>query len=309
MKTHTEHINQQKGNPAFNLSPENGHTNGSVPHGDECFPEVVIDTSPQVIPNLEADYKVNHLEEREPKYHAIYDDELKEVVPVEHEVQEQYPQTAINFERSVLWESAPGREQASGAEERPAREGKVWGLTRKRIFIVLAAFLVIIAAAVGGGVGGRMASSKSNSPAPITTRSESSSSPSTSTPPTSITSQAFTSSASTTTSVSSTATFLNNQTAKVNTFAFQGFSETGYLGNATAVVGDEGGTNFTFNISSYVWLPNTTSCCLSFCENATKEGLIGWWCDPRYQKDSSASFPRIFVWCGLERMDENAKCV
>jgi hypothetical protein len=175
MNNHNEHIHHQDGSSVFNSSPKNGQINGRVPHGDECFPEVVIDTSPEVISNLEADDKGHHLEEREPKYPVIYDNALKSVVPAEYEVHEQYPQTTTNFEKSVLWESTPGREQAPGAEESPSKEGKVWGLTRKRIFIVLAVLLVIIAAAVGGGVGGGIASSKSNSPAPIMTSSETSS--------------------------------------------------------------------------------------------------------------------------------------
>lgn len=167
-----EYNHQQYGSPALNSSPKIGHAHGGFPQGDECFPEVVIDTSPQVISNLDASYKRSHLEEREPKYPAIYDNALKVVVPAEYEVQEQYPQTATSFERSVLWESKPAGEQAPGAEEPPAKERKVWGLTSKRIFIVLAVLLVIIAAVVGGGVGGAVASSKSNSPASITTSSD-----------------------------------------------------------------------------------------------------------------------------------------
>lgn len=171
-QNHDEYKQQQYGSPALNSSPKIGHAHGGFPQGDECFPEVVIDTSPQVISNLDANYKGNHLDEREPKYPAIYDNALKAVLPVEYEVQEQYPQIATSSEKSVLWESIPAGEQAPGAEEPPAKERKVWGLTGKRIFIVLAVLLVIIAAALGGGVGGAISSSKSTSPASITTSSE-----------------------------------------------------------------------------------------------------------------------------------------
>ncbi|PVH81883.1 hypothetical protein DL98DRAFT_530641 [Cadophora sp. DSE1049] len=290
--------------PTSTLNSGYGQVYG-FPQLDENLPEVVIDTSPQALSNLEAEYKRNHLEEHEPKYPAIDDTTSKMVVPTELEIQGQYPQTTISPDGSIPWESTTAAKKAPGAEEPPAKEGKICGLTRKVFFIVLVVLFVIIAAGVGGGVGGAAASSRSNNPAPATTSSE----PSSSTPAASITSQSSTSTSSRTASASATATFLNNQTAPANSLAFQGFSETDYQGNATAIIRDEGGTNFTFNIDSYVWLPNTTACCLSFCMNATKEGLIGWRCDARYQKQSSGSFGRIFVWCGLEHTNENAKCV
>ncbi|KAH7333390.1 hypothetical protein BKA65DRAFT_43737 [Rhexocercosporidium sp. MPI-PUGE-AT-0058] len=285
--------------PTPTLNSGNGQVYGGFPQRDENLPEVVIDTSPQALSNLEAEYQRKHLEEHEPKYPAMDDTTSKMVVPTELEIQGQYPQTP-------------------SAEKPLAKEGRVCGLTRKVFFVVLGVLFVIIAASVGGGVGGAVAASRSNNPAPATASSEPLSSTeaasitlqsSTSTPATSTTSQPSANTSSRTASASPTATFLNNQTAPTNSLAFQGFSETDYQGNATAIIRDEGGTNFTFNINSYVWLPNTTACCLSFCTNATNEGLIGWRCDARYQKQSSGFFGRIFVWCGLEHTDENAKCV
>ncbi|KAH6714898.1 hypothetical protein BKA61DRAFT_734246 [Leptodontidium sp. MPI-SDFR-AT-0119] len=307
--------------PTSTLNSGYGQVHGGFPQLDENLPEVVIDTSPQALSKLEAEYKRNHLEEHEPKYPALDDTTLKMVVPTELEIQGQYPQTSISPDESVPSESTTAAKQAPGAEEPPAKDGKIFGLTRKVFFIILVVLFVVIAASVGGGVGGTVASSRSNKPAPATTSSEPSSSTSTasttlqsstSTPAAaSITSQSSTSTStsSSTASASPTATFLNNQTAPANSLAFQGFSETDYQGNATAIIRDEGATNFTFDINSYVWLPNTTACCLSFCTNATQEGLIGWRCDARYQKQSSGSFGRIFVWCGLEHTNENAKCV
>lgn len=124
--------------------------------------------------------------------------------------------------------------------------------------------------------------------------------------PTSTTSQATSSS---TTSTAPEPTFLNNQTGlATNGFAFQGFSQNDYLGDATTIIRDEGGTNFDFDIHSYVWLPNVTVCCLSFCTNATAAGRTGWWCNKRYQKSSTDVFSRIFVWCGGPRDAAHAKC-
>ena len=137
---------------------------GGFPQGDENLPEVRIDTSPQALSHLEAEYKRRHLEEREPKYPVIYDNS---------------PKTVVLAEGSLPSESvtAGEREQALGAEEPPAKNGKICGLTRRVFFIVLVV-LVIIAAGVGGGVGGAVSSSRSkgkNSAAVTTTSSEPSS--------------------------------------------------------------------------------------------------------------------------------------
>lgn len=104
-------------------------------------------------------------------------------------------------------------------------------------------------------------------------------------------------------------TFLNNQTTPSTSFSFQGFAAANYQGNVTSIIHSEGGTNFDFQLNSYVWLPNTTSCCLSFCLNATNAGKTGWWCDERYQPKASGPFGRIFVWCGQARTEANAVCV
>jgi hypothetical protein len=112
-----------------------------------------------------------------------------------------------------------------------------------------------------------------------------------STPPTS------TSSGSTTTSSSEpspTPTFLNNQTGPVG-FGFQGFSGKNFSGNVTPIYRDEGFVDFGFDVWSYVWLPNTTSCCITFCED--QHNATGWRCQIRKQKEASDPFPRIYIWC------------
>ena len=94
-----------------------------------------------------------------------------------------------------------------------------------------------------------------------------------------------------------------------NGFAFQGFSRDNFSGAYTDIVRKEKGTDFEFDIHSYAWRPLLTSCCLSFCNNATAEGYVGYWCNERNQTSASASFSRIYVWCGNDHSEKNAKCV
>jgi hypothetical protein len=158
---HLDEDNDRKyGSATSTLSSGYGQVYGGFPQGDENLPEVRIDTSPQALSHLEAEYKRRHLEEHEPKYPVIYDNAPKTVVPAEGSL----PSESV---------TAGEREQAPSAEGPPAKNGKICGLTRRMFFIVLAILLVIIAAGVGGGVGGAVSSStsKNKSPAPITTTS------------------------------------------------------------------------------------------------------------------------------------------
>lgn len=107
---------------------------------------------------------------------------------------------------------------------------------------------------------------------------------------------------------SPTPEFLNNQTIYTDTFAFQGFSDTDYNGNATEIFTEEDGLNFDFGIASYVWAPQNTGCCLTYCMNATDSGMVGWGCTPRKQPKSSDRFRRIFIWCGEKHSEQNAIC-
>jgi hypothetical protein len=102
--------------------------------------------------------------------------------------------------------------------------------------------------------------------------------------------------------------FLNNQTHITDDFAFQGFSDPDYGGNATDILSLEDGVNFNFSIASYVWAPQDTGCCLTFCMNATEAGNVGWLCGARKQPKSSDRFRRIFVWCGEVHSEKNAVC-
>ncbi|KAE9368823.1 hypothetical protein N431DRAFT_561161 [Stipitochalara longipes BDJ] len=291
--------------PTSTLSSGYGNYGGGFVHEDN-LPEVRIDNSPQALSNPEAEFKRKYFEESEPKYPAIYDNAPKTVV-----LEEVSPPSAPT---TTAGERAP---QQTLAENR-----KILGLKRRVFFILLVVVLVIIAISVGAGVGTAMSSkSKSN------TKASTASAPGVSTassPSSSIQAPAIASQSSTVTTTSSISTvtkssshpsstssltFLNNQTTPSSSFAFQGFTAASYLGNATSIIHSEGGTDFPFELNSYVWLPNTTACCLSFCVNATNAGLGGWWCDERYQPSASAPFGRIFVWCGEPRTQANAVCV
>ncbi|KAK0617616.1 hypothetical protein B0T14DRAFT_388682, partial [Immersiella caudata] len=88
--------------------------------------------------------------------------------------------------------------------------------------------------------------------------------------------------------------FLNNGTAPGG-LAFQAFSEPQYSGTATPIMQEEG----FFDIGerrSYVWLPDDTRCCLTFCKDRTTS--TGWWCATRYRPNASDVFSRVYIWCG-----------
>lgn len=121
----------------------------------------------------------------------------------------------------------------------------------------------------------------------------------------------FPSSTSTTSSPAetTTSTFLSNSTDP-DGFAFQAFSDRNYAGSASPVIRDELFTDFDFNGSSYVWIPNFTDCCVTFCANKTSSGWVGWWCPERRQPNASHWFERIYVGCGDDgRLQENGRCV
>lgn len=123
-------------------------------------------------------------------------------------------------------------------------------------------------------------------------------SPSTSTSPTSTSSPSEASTTSTTSSSLPTPTveFLNNQTGLMG-LAFQGFGEANYLGKPTDIIRTEGFYDFDHDLKSYVWLPNNTDCCVTFC--ADKETSVGWRCQMRYRAktEDGTGFPRINIWC------------
>ncbi|KAF3763950.1 hypothetical protein M406DRAFT_261592, partial [Cryphonectria parasitica EP155] len=93
-------------------------------------------------------------------------------------------------------------------------------------------------------------------------------------------------------------------------FAFQGYSGDNFSGNASPIVRDELFTDFAFNCSSYVWIPNGTDCCVTFCANRTVSGWVGWWCSERRQINASSLFERIYIGCGDEgKLEDSGRCI
>lgn len=90
--------------------------------------------------------------------------------------------------------------------------------------------------------------------------------------------------------------FLNNQTVPSRGIAFQAFSGFNYTGEATEIYTGEGFADLGLDAKSYVWIPNTTKCCVSFCQNTTK--TTQFWCDERYRPEVSKTFPRVGLLCG-----------
>ncbi|UNI13561.1 hypothetical protein JDV02_000292 [Purpureocillium takamizusanense] len=294
------------------------------------------------VSNLEQEYKRQYLERRAAEHPAVpnddtakevmpFDETAKVVVPLEMQQHGQYPQTATSTHYSGPWGDGSTTVDDGHSEYRDKRQAstaagaslppppasekglgdgdgkkKILGMSRKGFLILLAVLLIIVAAAVGGGVGGAVASTKSKSDNGGAAPAATSTTASTSTTPTST--SASSSSAPTPTHTPPPI-FLNNMTAPGSGFAFQGFARDNFSGAYTDIVTKEKGTDFEFDLHSYVWRPRLSSCCLTFCNNATSQGMVGYWCNERNQTSASSSFSRIFVWCGNDHSEGNAKCV
>ncbi|KAI9896261.1 hypothetical protein N3K66_008433 [Trichothecium roseum] len=266
---------------------------GSISRHDENLPEVYMDDSPRSMP---VDLKYGSMDStgNPPKYPVVMEDTMKSSVAEVDGSPKSTPDQAskeVHSGGAALPNSGPGRRT-------------IFGLTRRLFFILLAIGLIIIAAAVGGGVGGGLAAASSkDSKDQAVDDSDSSAGSST-------TSSIASSTTTTSSSPEETGTrFLNNETApEDNRFSFQSFSQNEYGGQASNILDQTGGTDFDFLVRSYVWLPESSGCCVSFCLNDTTEGLVGWWCDERYQKKTSETYTRSYIWCGLERSKKNARC-
>lgn len=115
-----------------------------------------------------------------------------------------------------------------------------------------------------------------------------------------------------------TPTSLSNQTRE---FSFEGYELPNYGGNRTGVIQKVGAAQFDFNCTSYIWQPNDSLCCVTFCA-VHKWG--GWWCQPKQQlvratakqpidsransssQNASGSYDNIIIGCGSETL-ENSK--
>ncbi|OTA02329.1 hypothetical protein A9Z42_0026780 [Trichoderma parareesei] len=295
---------ERAASPSSTISSGYGPTMGMYPAHDEGLPEVVMpDETPQALSRLEAEYKRKYLEG---------DSAPQTVIPKDMDT------TKIAVAGGSPYEVTPDgtRVDVEGAGTAgKGAEKTILGLRKKTFWILVGIVLaLVVAAAVGGGVGGGLASKKDKGGASSVDEAATTSSgapTSTSPSPSSTTSSSRTSTSSTTSSTSSspTPTFLNNQTTSANTFAFQAFAANKFLGNATAVIDDEGGTDLGFEAHSYVWLPALTDCCITFCTNATSKGMVGWLCSQRKQPESSDPFRRVYVWCHQKHEKPNAICI
>lgn len=95
--------------------------------------------------------------------------------------------------------------------------------------------------------------------------------------------------------------FLNNRTQD---FEFQAFEVPNYEGRATDIFQAQGHFALEFNASSYVWQPNGTRCCVTFCQRAA---WVGWWCQPRYQPRSSGAFDTVYIGCSGEESEASSR--
>lgn len=93
------------------------------------------------------------------------------------------------------------------------------------------------------------------------------------------------------------ASSLDDETPNVG-FMLQAWEEPQYTGDKTRVYTEEGFYDFPFMAWSYVWFPNKTDCCLTFCASPTNHTPTGWWCDHRRRPKTDKSFGRVNIWCG-----------
>ncbi|RYO99993.1 hypothetical protein DL766_000346 [Monosporascus sp. MC13-8B] len=256
----------------------------------EKLPVTYDDLPEVVIPHSEAQAYVDEGRrvepgESPPKFLAI-DPAQKEVVyPNSPEVVSGHDFTAAGAEGDHV--SPTSAEQSLSSDgQRKQTQGRICGCSTKTFWVILVLVLIAMGAAIGGGVGGGMAASRDADNQPLGADASSS----TTTPTVATTSSS---------SPPPTPTvFLNNNTQD---FAFQAFDESGYGGRATGLFKAQGHFDLDFNASSYVWQPNGTHCCVTMCRQFT---WVGWWCQPRYQRNSSMPFDNIDIGCsGDENLD------
>jgi hypothetical protein len=267
---------------------------------DENLPEVFTDISPELLSPEQTQSHWYRLREHQYDKYPVQDDP-EPVIPgrlVSDGLSEgPYGVVSPLDEGCSPWESLAGRVQpqvtnASAADEKapalapPPPEPKICGIKRRTFLVVLAMFMIVLIVSVCAGVGGAIAVSKAQ---------RTSASPSaTATATTTV--SVSTPSATPTGTATSTTNFLTNGTAPQRGFAFQGFSGGNFTGNATGIYQQEGFYNLTEGIWSYVWLPDITGCCVTFCTNMTH--ATGYWCAERYRILDAEPFGRISIWCG-----------
>jgi len=288
---------------------------------DENLPEVVqprpFEAEPDASPQVASADNVWTPSERD-KYPVLYDPSPKLQVVDDEPAPKVEDNGIIPQVQETLPAGAP-----PPPENAPAPERKICGL-RRRIFFILAAIIsiILLGAIIGGAVGGSLSNNSSSQtqnapkpgsdsagaqdPPPPTTSGSSSSSSSSSSSAATGTTATTSSSTSQPAPTGTSLPTLNNSTAPNQGLAFQGFSSPSYLGSATRIIKEEGFHDLNISARSYVWLPDGTECCLTFCANRTT--ATGWWCDPRYRPNPEGSFARVYIWCGGNDGVKNQTC-
>lgn len=282
---------------------------------DEHLPEVVPGQSPEVLNHHEAYYYQNQLNEQSPKYLAIYDDAPKyaapDLTPAEHLSPVNTmtdPYSVMSPTDTIPWEPHSAVDDLNAGPrshiDEKAEERTICGLRRRIFFLLVGLALLVIGGSVGGGLG---AAYGRNNPTSLQTAVD----PAATAGPTNGGSGGSGIYPNSTTPTGTKAppprpSFLNNQTKPEPGYAFQAFSDYHYNGNATRVYQrpDESWIDLPFPALSYVWFPNNTDCCVTFCVNLTFAG--GFWCQDRRQPESSGPFPRIWIGCGEEAPRKHA---
>ncbi|KAK1749708.1 hypothetical protein QBC47DRAFT_395510 [Echria macrotheca] len=303
-------------------------TMGPLP--EDNLPEVVMpqpwetdhDAPPQALSHSEKLNHASHASEHErEKYAVVYDPTPKLFDDNTEPKSDSLVPQPWSAASPTSGNAAPTADENNiPRSEPPTSQRTICGLKRRTFFILLAIIAVLLAAVIGGAVGGSLSkkSSESSTPQPASQQSPPATSPTT----TALTSSAVTTQPSSSlpssgspSTTSPTATpsarpgqvsTLNNSTAPHPGLAFQAFSSTSYLGTASPIIQEEGFYDLNILARSYVWLPDGTDCCLTFCTDKTT--AAGWWCETRYRPDSSGPFARVYIWCGGNDGVKNVTC-
>ncbi|KAK0744557.1 hypothetical protein B0T21DRAFT_407646 [Apiosordaria backusii] len=271
-----------------------------VPKEPTPLPEVIADSGPQTVSD---DYVGDPQRFYTPyKYHVDYDNAPKlpfepptptaDVYRQNQDRQPLWPEngsgmpvSALSPDSSSPWETVSpiGKEELYVGPQQNEEKKRICGLGKRTFIIVLVAVIVLIGAAVGGSVAGVMKARHDSSPTFTTT------------PTTNKTS-----------SEGPAASSLDDETPNLG-FMFQAWKDPEYQGNKTRVYVEEGFYDFPFMAWSYIWYPNNTDCCLTFCASQTNHTPTGWWCDHRRRPKTDRSFGRVNIWCGRGSNTSNQK--
>ncbi|SPO04636.1 uncharacterized protein DNG_07321 [Cephalotrichum gorgonifer] len=211
--------------------------------------------------------------------------------------------------------AAGGQEPAGSASNLAApAEERICGLKKRMFWIIVVVAVIVIAAALGGGIGGGLAarnsalkdspesaqagagagdessSGSATEPTGVTKTDEASS---TSTESDSSSTDKTTTESSTTTSEKPGATETSLLTDEVPTdgFAFQAWSKKNYEGEHSPIYRKEGLVSLGFDAISYIWIPNSKDCCVTFCDDNSVR------CKEWYRAESSGAFPQVYISC------------